>query len=245
MSFPAPLSLSGFSLRLTKRTRRAAVAFNRKALASQLLAVSLIYALCLQCVLLPRVAIARLSANAKISAPHKQIADHAAINPGPNEATSEVTNEGALVETFNEIPGGDTLPATITDAVVSKHKPTLNSGRIEGSLRVLLGESFTINGATQITSDLYLPGTPAIQLSGAAQYAGTVSDGGVSSPSNYTVNLSGDVNLAGRIHTNVDPIQLPADFPASIPPGRRHAHNLHQLSVRHRSNRELADGARS
>ncbi len=124
--------------------------------------------------------------------------DQAAINPGPNAATGEVTNEGASVNAFNEMPsGGDTLPATITDAVVSKHKPTLNSGRIEGSLRVLLGESFTINGTTQITSDLYLPGTPAIQLSGAAQYAGTVSDGGVSSPSNYTVNLSWRCESAG------------------------------------------------
>jgi hypothetical protein len=112
---------------------------------------------------------------------------------------------------------GDTLPATITDAVVSKHKPTLNDGRIEGSLRVLLGESFTISGTNQITSDLYLPGTPAIQLSGAARYAGTVSDGGATSPSNYTVSLNGDVDLPGKIHRQVDPLTLPADFPVSIP----------------------------
>jgi len=208
MTLPAPVSLPGFSIRLTKRF--AAVGNNRKAIASQLLAVSLIGVLCLQCVLLPRVAIARLSPNAKTTAAGKQIAE--------NEATSEATNNGASSNEGNETPAvADPLPATITDAVVSRHKPTLNGGHIEGTLRVLLGESFTIGGTSQITSDLYLPGTPTIQLSGAARYAGTISDGGVTSPANYTVSLSGDVDLPGHIHTNVDPIQLPADFPASIP----------------------------
>ena len=208
MSLPAPLSLLQFSLRQTQRTGFASVASSR--IASQLLAVSLIYALCLQCVLLPRVAIAALSLNAKTTAAPKQFAE--------NEAANEVTNNGASGNEASEMPaGGDTLAATITDAVVSKHRPTLNSGRIEGTLRVLLGELFTINGTNQITSDLYLPGTPAIQSSGAARYAGTVSDGGTNSPSNYTVSLSGDVDLPGKIHTQVDPVTLPADFPASIP----------------------------
>ena len=214
MTLPAPVSLSGFSLRLTKRAGFASIVSNRKAITTQLLAVWLICTLCLQCVLLPRVAAARLSTNAKTTATDKQVAKNEAIN----EVTNEVTNNGASSNDASETPAvGDTLPATITDAVVSMHKPTLNSGRIEGTLRVLLGESFTIGGSNQITSDLYLPGTPAIQLSGAARYAGTVSDGGLASPANYTVSLSGDVDLAGRIHTNVDPIQLPADFPASIP----------------------------
>ena len=56
MTLPAPLSLLQFSLRQKQRTGFGAVAGSRKAIASQLLAVSLIYALCLQCVLLPRVA---------------------------------------------------------------------------------------------------------------------------------------------------------------------------------------------
>src|SRR5258705_3288450 len=216
MSLPAPVSLPGFSLRLTRRF--AAVGITRKEIASQLLAVWLICTLCLQCVLLPRLAIARLSPNPKTTTADKQIAKKEAANESTNEATSEITNSGASSIEGSETPAvGDTLPATITDAVVSKHKPTLNSGRIEGTLRVLLGESFTINGTNQITSDLYLPGTPAIQLSGAARYAGTVSDGGATSPANYTVSLSGDVDLPGRIHTNVDPIQLPEDFPASTP----------------------------
>src|SRR6185503_14053024 len=99
MSLPAPLRLPGFSLRLTKR------------IASQLLAVSLICALCLQCVLLPLVAIAALSANAKTTAMDKQIAD----NEATNEATSEVTNNGASSNDVSETPAvGEPLPATIT-----------------------------------------------------------------------------------------------------------------------------------
>jgi hypothetical protein len=222
MPLPAPQSVLQFSLRLTKRTDFAAVAGNGKAITSQLLAVSLIYALCLQCVLLPQVAIAALSSNVRITAADKQIAENEATKEVTSEviseARSDVINNGALVNAFSQMPAGDdTVLATITDAVVSKHKPTLNSGRIEGTLRVLLGESFTINGNNQITSDLYLPGTPAIQLNGAARCAGTVSDGGVTTPANYTVSLSGDVDLPGRIHTNVDPINLPADFASSVP----------------------------
>jgi len=210
MPLPAPLRLRGFSLRVTKGSALVAVAMNRKTIASQLLAVSLIYALCLQ--LVPQVAIAARLPVVKMTASEKPSAENVAINAATNPA-----GNGVFVNAFNEVQAGSNASATITDAVVSKHKPTLNSGRIEGSLRVLLGESFTINGSNQITSDLYLPGTPAIQLSGAARYAGTVSDGGVASPSNYTVSLSGDVDLPGRIHTNVDPIQLPEDFPASTP----------------------------
>src|SRR6476620_6183769 len=102
MTLPAPVSLPGFSLRLTKRF--AAVGINRKAIASQLLAVSLICALGLQCVLLPRVAIARLSPNTKTTAAEKQFAEKEATNEVISEATSEVTNNGASSNDGNETP---------------------------------------------------------------------------------------------------------------------------------------------
>jgi len=228
MILPAPQRLPGFSLHLTKRTALASVVSNHQATSSKLLAVSLIYALCLQCVLLPRAAMARLSPNAKITISHRQLAE----NEAANDVTSEVTNNGASSNEAGVMPAdGEALSATITDAVVSKHKPTLNSGRIEGTLRVLLGESFTISGNNQITSDLYLPGTPTIQLSGAARYAGTINDGGLTTPANYIVNLSGDVDLPGRVHTQVDPVQLPADFPTSVPaPSGTRAVSIHSQS---------------
>jgi RHS repeat-associated protein len=122
-----------------------------------------------------------------------------------------------------------TAPAT--DAVITRHHPTLNAGRIEGSLRLLQPEPFTLNGNTQITGDVYLPGSPAIQLNGGATHGGIVIDEGDAIP-NYPVTLSGGINLPGKIHTHVDPgchppataggtdktsTPLPLDFPASVP----------------------------
>ncbi|MEA2203723.1 MAG: hypothetical protein QOE77_499 [Blastocatellia bacterium] len=106
--------------------------------------------------------------------------------------------------------------APATDAVITRHHPTLNSGRIEGTLRLLLAEPFTLNGNTQITGDLYLPGSPAIQLNGGATHGGIVSDEGDAIP-NYPLTISGGVNLPGKIHTHADPVPLPLDFPASVP----------------------------
>src|SRR4030095_1488274 len=204
MSMPSPLSLLEFSLRLTKRARSFWVGTNRNAISAQLTAALLIYALSLQ--LVPRITIAARTPTAKTTASKNQVAENDSINGGV------VSHQVGQLS-----GGGDPLPATITDAVVSRHKPNLNSGLIKGSLRVLKGESFGINGTTQITSDLYLPGTPTIQLSGNARYAGTVSDGGATTPTNYAVSLGGDIDLPGHIHTNVDPVQLPTDFPTSIP----------------------------
>src|SRR5690348_11443428 len=98
----------------------------------------------------------------------------------------------------------------ISDAVVTRHKPTLINGQIDGSLRVLLGESFTINNTTAITSDVYLPGTPSIQLNSGAQHGGVINDGGPSAPGNYTVTLANNVTLPGHIHTQSEDIELPS-----------------------------------
>jgi RHS repeat-associated protein len=106
--------------------------------------------------------------------------------------------------------------APVTDAVITRHQPTLNAGRIEGGFRLLLAEPFTLNGNTQITGDLYLPGSPTIQLNGTATHGGIVIDEGDADP-NYSVTLSGGINLPGKIHTHVDAVGLPEDFPASVP----------------------------
>src|SRR4030095_12277798 len=93
----------------------------------------------------------------------------------------------------------DVSPTGIADTVVTRHKPTLNSGRIEGSLRVFMGESFTINGSSQITSDLFLPGTPSIQLNGGSQHGGIVEDGGSTTPTNHTLTPNGNANLPASV----------------------------------------------
>jgi hypothetical protein len=82
---------------------------------------------------------------------------------------------------------------------------------------VLLPESLSINGNTQIASDLFLPGSPAIVVNGGSTYGATVGDGGSETPNNYTITLNGGVSIPGNIHTRVDAITLPPDFPTSVP----------------------------
>ncbi|HKO42784.1 MAG TPA: hypothetical protein VJU84_05815, partial [Pyrinomonadaceae bacterium] len=89
---------------------------------------------------------------------------------------------------------------TPTDAVISRTRPTLYSGRIEGNLRVLKAETFSIGAQTTVTGDLFLAGSASIQ-SGEA----VVDDGGPTSPA-YAVSISG---VTGKIHTRSKPITLP------------------------------------
>ncbi|HZN00938.1 MAG TPA: hypothetical protein VFB70_16150, partial [Pyrinomonadaceae bacterium] len=161
-------------------------------LPKQLISLLLIYALLLQCIpAFGRVAHARTT-----------------IPTNWNEVKSEPALHNELA-TLTPPPVAP-LAETITDAVISRHKPTLTSGRIEGSLRVLLGESFTISNATPITSDVFLPGDPSVQLNTGAQHGGLSNDGGDASPVNYTLTLSSNANVPGRIHTHADAIELPA-----------------------------------
>ncbi|MBC8029832.1 MAG: Ig-like domain-containing protein [Pyrinomonadaceae bacterium] len=138
--------------------------------------------------------------------------------------TAKTETTPVLTETANAANPSNPLAvpipspvAAITDAVVTRHKPTLTSGRIEGSVRVLLGESFAIPTSAQLLADLYLPGTPVVQLNSGAQHGGLVNDGGAATPTGYTVTLNSNVNLPGRIHTKADAVQLPADYPNSVP----------------------------
>ena len=161
-------------------------------LPKRLISLLLIYALLLQCIpAFSRVAHARTT-----------------IPTNWNEVKSEPALHNELA-TLTPPPVAP-LAETITDAVISRHKPTLTSGRIEGSLRVLLGESFTISNATPITSDVFLPGDPSVQLNTGAQHGGLSNDGGDASPVNYTLTLSNNANVPGRIHTHADAIELPA-----------------------------------
>jgi RHS repeat-associated protein len=105
----------------------------------------------------------------------------------------------------------------ITDAAVSRHRPSLNGGSIEGSLRVFSGESFTFNTPFQITGDVYTVGNPQITVNSGASYGGKVDDAGSATPSGYPVTLNGGFKMAGKIHVKANALVLPQDFPASVP----------------------------
>lgn len=108
-------------------------------------------------------------------------------------------------------------PSSITDAAVSRHRPALNAGRIEGSLRVFSGETYAINTPFQLTGDLYALGNPQIIVNSGASHGGTVNDGGSATPSNYSITLNGGLVLPGKIHLRADALALPADIPTSVP----------------------------
>jgi hypothetical protein len=208
MNPPTPVRPFALLNRLVLSTQLKTRRVNWRLFSTRLLSLVLTYALLLQ--LVPRVA------KATTPKPSKPRPESQAPQNRADQFTRASVN-GFVTYEAPPIFSGDPLPATVTDSVVTRHKPTLNSGRIDGTLRVLLPESFTINGSSQITSDLFLPGSPTIAVSGGAQYGGAVADGGSTTPANYTLTLNGGVNLPGKIHTHVDAIQLPNDFLNSVP----------------------------
>lgn len=103
-------------------------------------------------------------------------------------------------------------------AAVVRHAPTIGGGRVEGSLQLLTelltGENVALAGGAVITSDLRVPGTPTVQISGNPTFGGVVEGAGSQQPTGYVVTLSGSAAL-GRLITRTDPSTLD---PVSVPP---------------------------
>lgn len=95
------------------------------------------------------------------------------------------------------------------DTVVTRHFPGLNGGHVDGSVRVLLGESGNILTGTFLTGNLFVPGTPNINASTSSFYNGTLVGLGNSSPSGYTININTNATL-NHIITRTDPISIPS-----------------------------------
>ncbi|PYP84331.1 MAG: hypothetical protein DMF61_19995, partial [Blastocatellia bacterium AA13] len=110
--------------------------------------------------------------------------------------------------------GGGGQFEVIGAGAVVRHGPVVNSGRVEGSVRQLGGESVTLNGGAVITGDLLTPGSPQLTLNGNPIFGGTVQGNGSAQPSNYSITLNGGARL-GRLVSRIDPIALPA---VSAPP---------------------------
>ena len=90
---------------------------------------------------------------------------------------------------------------------VVRHAPQLNSGRVEGTLWQLTGEDTLFDGTDTITSDLLVPGTPALTAAAPASYGGTVEGSESSEPSGYTLTITGSASLR-HVVTRTDPIEL-------------------------------------
>lgn len=103
---------------------------------------------------------------------------------------------------------------------VVRHAPVLNSGRIEGALWQLTGESLTLDGNDTITSDLLVPGRPAVGVIGEPSFNGVIEGTGATQPSGYTVTITGNASLR-HLLTRTDPIALLAVAPPPAPAGTR------------------------
>lgn len=113
-------------------------------------------------------------------------------------------------------------PGAIAAGAVVRHGPQINAGRVEGSVRQLLGETVTLNGPAVITLDLLVPGTPQVILNGGPSLGGTVDGTGSAQPSGYSVVLNGNAQL-GRLVRRTDPITMPS---VAAPPASTGTRNV-------------------
>jgi hypothetical protein len=111
----------------------------------------------------------------------------------------------------------DTLIIFVTALV--RHAPTLN-GSIDGSIQVLSGGNFTLNGNLYISGDLLVPGTPTVRLNGHASCGGVHDGDGSALPSGYVITLNGNA-IVHRIVQHTDPIALPVVNAPPQPAGTR------------------------
>ena len=92
---------------------------------------------------------------------------------------------------------------------VVRHAPLLSSGRVEGALWQLAPESVTLDGNDAITSDLLVPGTPQVTVSGNPTFGGTIEGAGERTPSTHAVTITGSSTL-GHLITRTDAMSLGA-----------------------------------
>ena len=111
----------------------------------------------------------------------------------------------------------DKLVITVTALV--RHAPTLNGG-LDGSVQVLTGESFTLNGSAYVAGDILLLGTPAVHLNGKPTLAGIIDGTGASAPSNYSVTLNAGAVVRYLVR-RTDAIALPTVEAPAAPAGTR------------------------
>jgi rhamnogalacturonan endolyase len=111
----------------------------------------------------------------------------------------------------------DTLVVTATALV--RHAPVLN-GALDGSLQVLLPESFALDAGAYVASDILVPGTPNVRLNGHPTFVGTQDSDGATAPSNYTLTLNGGAT-ARYVVRRVDAIALTSLSAPQVPGGTR------------------------
>ncbi len=115
--------------------------------------------------------------------------------------------------------GSVTGTQIITVTALVRHAPTLN-GELDGSIQVLSAEGITLNGNAAVTSDLLVPGMPAVKLNGHPDYAGTIDGSGAATPTNFAITLNGNSTLR-HIVRRTEPIAMAVVAAPPAPAGTR------------------------
>lgn len=137
----------------------------------------------------------------------------APVYPGPHTVTA----------TINDINYTGTKSGVLVIAVTAlvRHAPTLNGNSLlDGSVQVLSAESVTINGGSSVSSDLLLPGTPAVQTHGHSVLAGTRDGPGAAEPTHHVLTLNGEAVLRYLVR-RIDAIAMPSVAAPPAPTGTR------------------------
>ncbi len=81
------------------------------------------------------------------------------------------------------------------DAAKVRHAPSIN-GSVQGSVQQMLAESVTFNSGANVTGNLYVIGSPTVQLNGSPTYGGTQDGTGTATPTSYSITLNSAASLA-------------------------------------------------
>ncbi|HEY0946325.1 MAG TPA: MBG domain-containing protein, partial [Opitutaceae bacterium] len=159
----------------------------------------------------------------------------------PREVTATTTPADLVVKLSYDgaeaapiYPGGHTVVATIEDpnyggtasgtlqitiTALVRHGPTFD-GMVDGSVQVLAAENVILNGASTLSGDLLMPGTPTLRLNGSPTVGGVKDGPGNATPTTHTVTINGDA-VVRYVVRRVDAIALPGVAAPPKPAGNR------------------------
>ena len=150
----------------------------------------------------------------------------------PSGLSVTITYDGNTAAPID--PGAYAVIATITDpnyqasasatlnintTAFVRHASILDGG-VDGSVQVTTGENITLNGASWISGDLLVPGTPSVRFNGLPMLASVMDSTGDAAPSNYVVTLNGNAVLRTLVR-RTDARPLPTVAIPAAPEGTR------------------------
>ena len=102
------------------------------------------------------------------------------------------------------------------ETVISLNAPTLNSGVIEGDLRVVKESSFTLSDDFRLSRDLFAAGSPGISTQNDSRLNNVIDEETDESTGEYQVNLNGG-EIGGNIHIHSVGENILKDIPGGLP----------------------------